>query len=464
MLESRSLRQMEQGIGIGLLGLALLGCSSSTDPVRLEVYSWWKEEPERLAFEAAANVHERTHAGVDVLNVFNPNADDQRERLAMHLLAHAPPATFTANIGADLLRWSVVDPADPARPSSSRIRGLTDLFQRTGLDRALPPELESALRVGPSEVPYGVPINIHRLNVLYYDEQAVADFERNHDGQSLLDIETLCPRDREAPPLDVPIAIGADDDFALILLAFESVLPALAGPDFYDALFRGAGPDAVTAPGTVEDEVRKALECVQYLSRSFTLNNDTRDWARAVDQVKYREAAFTVMGDWANGQLSQQLLDGTVKAIPFPKRADVRETFVFTSDTFPLPIGAENEFEVAALLETFASPEAQRAFSRVKGSIPARLEVRSLGPLDTFQARTQADFADPAIAKVLATSGRFPPYYERDDLAAALRAMTRRGAARPEVDAAVAEFMAMEPLLGRWRARLAGGPEPDFLP
>lgn len=455
---------MEQGIGIGLLGLTLLGCGVSPDPVRLEVYSWWKEEPERLAFEAAANVHERSHAGVDVLNVFNPNADDQRELLAMHLLAHAPPASFTANIGADLVRWSVVDPVDPVHPSSSRIRGLTGLFQRTGLDRALPPELASALRVGPSDVPYGVPINIHRLNVLYYDEGAVAAFERDHAGRSLLDIETLCPRDPATPPLDVPIAIGADDDFALILLAFESVLPALAGPDFYDALFRGEKPDAVTGPGTFEDQVRTALACVQYLSRSFTLNNETRDWAKAVDQVKHREAAFTVMGDWANGQLSEQLLNGTVKAIRFPHRAEVQETFVFTSDTFPLPIGAENEPEVMALLETFASADAQRAFSRVKGSIPARLEVRSLGPLDTFQALTQADFANPTIGKVLATSGRFPPYYQRDDLAAALRAMTRRGAGAAEVEATVAEFVAMEPLLGTWQARLRAGPAPDFSP
>jgi glucose/mannose transport system substrate-binding protein len=455
---------MEQGIGIGLLGLALLACSPSTDPVRLEVYSWWTEEPERLAFEAAANVHERTHAGVDVENVFNPNADDQRERLAMHILAHAPPATFTANIGADLLRWSVVKPVEVDQPSSSRIRGLTDLFQRTGLDDALPPELASALRVGPSEVPYGVPINIHRLNVLYYDEQKVAEFERDHAGQSLLDIETLCPRNRDTPPLDVPIAIGAEDDFALILLTFESVLPALAGPHFYDALFRGQRPEAVTQPGTFEDEVRRALECVQYLSRSFAPHNDTRGWAQAVDQVKRGQAAFTVMGDWANGQLSQQLLDGTVRAIPFPKRAEVSETFVFTSDTFPLPIGAENEFEVAALLETFASAEAQRAFSRVKGSIPARREVRSLGALDTFQERTQRDFADSAIVKVLATSGRFPPYYQRDELAAALRAMTRQGAGEPELKAALREFMAMEPLLKVWEQTLAAGPAPDFSP
>jgi hypothetical protein len=229
-------------------------------------------------------------------------------------------------------------------------------------------------------------------------------------------------------------------------------------------LFRGEKPDAVTGPGTFEDQVRTALECVQYLSRSFTPNNETRDWAKAVDQVKYREAAFTVMGDWANGQLSEQLLDGTVKALPFPHRAEVREAFVFTSDTFPLPIGTENEPAVMALLETFASADAQRAFSRVKGSIPARLEVRSLGPLDTFQALTQADFANPAVGKVLATSGRFPTYYQRDDLAAALRAMTRRGAGEAEVKAAVAEFVAMEPLLGTWQARLRIGPAPDFSP
>jgi len=464
MVECPSVLKMEQGAGIGLLALGLLGCGSSPDPVRLEVYSWWSEEPERLAFEAAANVHERTHPEVEVLNVANPNADDQRELLAMHLLAHAPPATFTANIGADLLRWSVVDAAERTEPSTSRIRGLTGLFESTGLDRALPPEVASALRVGPAEVPYGVPINIHRLNVLYYDEQAVSKFESEHAGTRLLDIETLCPRDPQTPPLEVPIAIGADDDFALILLTFESVLPALAGPDFYDALFRGEEPAAVTEPGTFENEVRRALGCVQYLSQSFTLNSETRDWSKAVDQVKHGEAAFTVMGDWANGQLGEQLLNGTVQAIPFPKRSELRETFVFTSDTFPLPIGAEHESDAVELLKTFASEDAQRAFSRVKGSIPARLGVTSLGPLDAFQSQTQAAFADAEVSKVLATSGRFPPYYQRDDLAAALRAMTRRGAGAPELEAALAEFVAMEPLLTLWQGRLSAGPARDFSP
>jgi hypothetical protein len=168
-------------------------------------------------------------------------------------------------------------------------------------------------------------------------------------------------------------------------------------------------------------------------------------------------ATFTVMGDWANGQLATALLNETVKAIPFP---GTDKTFVFTSDTFPLPIGTEFEPEVVSLLETIASPAAQRIFSSIKGSIPARRGVVGLGDLDELATATRRDFEDEAVTRVLATSGRFPPYYRQTELGSALRELTKEGAVPSSIDAALVEFDSQEPLFRRFQDRLGRGLSP----
>ena len=120
------------------------------------------------------------------------------------MLAGAPPATFLANIGADVLRWAVVDTeSDPNAsleegPDESRplIKPLDDLFGETGL--TVPGALAEHLRVGDGTEPFALPLNIHRTNVLYYNVARRAAFEES-TGKNLLLLETLCPADADDP-------------------------------------------------------------------------------------------------------------------------------------------------------------------------------------------------------------------------------------------------------------------------
>jgi glucose/mannose transport system substrate-binding protein len=446
-----------------VVAFLLLPACSDDDTVRLEVFSWWNRPSEALAFEEVAKLHEKTHPGVIVDNRADPMAVDQRERMARLMLSRAPPATFTANIGADLLRWATIDRED-AGLDYSYVKDVSALLDRTGLWEALPPVLRAELSVGDSPEVYGVPINVHRLNVLYYNAEAVRRLELERPDVDLLLLDTLCPPSG-VPDLPAGLKIGIGPEaFALILLTFESVLPALAGPAFYDALFRGEAPESVSAPGeSYHTDVRRALACVHALSAHFVRpppppqdpNVKPPDfaWWTLLEDVRNGNVTFTVMGDWANGELAAELENGDVKAIPFP---GTEGTFVFTSDTFPLPIGAESETAVVALLETIASPPAQEEFSRIKGSIPAR---RDLGGA-AFSTESRTAFDDENIQKVLATSGRFPPYYRQADLRDALVALTAEGAPESTIDAALVEFDSQEPLLRRFQNRLRRGSEP----
>jgi glucose/mannose transport system substrate-binding protein len=391
--------------------------------------------------------HEERHDHVNVENFGRSEANISRAEVKSRVLAGRPPSTFQANIGADVLRWAAVDTDEPS--SGSRIAALDELFSASGLERDLPEALIDQLRMNPSSELVAIPLNIHRVNLLYYNIERERLYRASNDQRSFLAFEELCPD--PIPPGDPAFTMGAGTKarFVLILLAFENVLPALTNgrPDFYNDLFAGR------APVDWEKEVKRAFECVQYLSRAFADDDAGHTWVDAIEQVADGKADFTVMGDWANGILQDHALGEQVEVVEFPKTAGV---FVFTSDTFPLPIGAPHLDETRELLLTIASLDVQNRFSVEKGSIPARIagDSAALGP---YAERAEHFLRTP---KLLATSGLFPPYYPVEELESALFAMTRPNAGPPEVRVAVELFRDAEPLFKRWQDRRAHGRSP----
>jgi glucose/mannose transport system substrate-binding protein len=451
-----------------LCSVALLGCATPTrGKDRLEAYSWWTRPSEQRAFARVLGIYNAEHPDSEAVNQVTKdvNADEVRATLTARLLAGAPPSTFQANAGADLLRWTAMDTTEAALPSASRIAPLDGLFQRTGLTDGLPYDLYQALRAGPQLRPYAVPLNIHRLNLIYYNTDALDRYKRDHAERSFLDPALLCPTDVAArledpgERLELTIAVGTKDPFALTLLALENMLPAVAGATPYDEATGGTLYDQLFV-GTLPEEkwhapVLRALQCVQYLSRSFLRDADL-SWADALNRVETGEADISVMGDWANGELKQALADGRVDAQPFPGSEG---TFVFTSDTFPLPVAAPYADESEALLETLASADAQLAFSSEKGSIPARADIsiaRVQEALGDRAVETRQDFDSPQVHKSIATSGLFPPYYP-DDLSTRLSEMTADGASKASIEAVLALLRNTQPLFERWQSRIREG-------
>jgi hypothetical protein len=141
---------------------------------------------------------------------------------------------------------------------------------------------------------------------------------------------------------------------------------------------------------------------------------------------------------------------------PFPGS---ESTFVFTSDTFPLPVNAPYPAESEDLLETLTQTEAQLAFSLEKGSIPARVDITTAlleATLGKRAVQTRQAFDSPQVHKSIATSGLFPPYYP-DDLSARLSNMTADGASKESIEPVVALLRNALPLLRRWQSRIAEG-------
>jgi hypothetical protein len=434
------------------------------------VYNWWQSLSETTARDALLGMDREP--SVRISAVSNTSRQDELALpLAKRIFTGVPPAAFQANIGAHLLQWAAIDPELPEGSSAtvraalkqSRIADLGHVLEGTGLLAELPVELTDALCFRKPDVPcdsrhelFGIPLNVHRANMLYFREDRLPAFSE------LDSIDELCPREpfpAGSDPLDgLHIAIDMSaGGFSLETLTFENVLPAVTSAAFYDAFFRGLEPDTPEGDDWTVG-VRRALLCVQRLASHAHASDDR--WDSQVLDVHEGEADFTVMGDWASGELqrNRSFEQAKVRAIPFP---GTEKLFVFTADTFAAPLGARHPDSVTAFLATVASTEAQEVFSRFKGSIPARvgrpIQRTGFATYDALRAEARRAFTDPETRKVLALSGFTPPYFPSRALRTALAQMVRTpgdDAVTPVLDL----LKTVQPVLREWQARLLETP------
>ncbi len=227
---------------------------------------------------------------------------------------------------------------------------------------------------------YAVPLNIHRTNSLFFNPRLLRENgltpptslgELYHAAGAL--------KDRGV----VPLAFGYREPWTLTMLAFESVLVAECGVDYYRDFF--AGRRSANDP-----ELRRMLE---HVARLLDYANDDAallSWDGAVDLVRHGRAAMTFMGDWAKGYLTNKgcRWGEHFGQAPSPGAADA---FVFTTDVFGLPKRANHRGDAIELLKVFGSREGQDAFNPLKGSIPARTDI-DLSLYDPLSRATVRDF------------------------------------------------------------------------
>lgn len=374
----------------------------------VEIFSWWTSGGELEALQAVLDVNELRVPSTRVRNAAVEFADKARDELRSRMERSLPPDTFQANIGADLFGWVLYNGRDDTSAKVESLEALASandwraVFDETVLDAA---SYDGKL--------YGVPLNVHRINTLFYRKDLFEQLELT-PPETLEELHALCDRIAGDPEIQAMheggvacLALGNKWDWPLSMLTFEMILPAIAGAPYYESFWIG---DQGPRDGDLERAVDEALwlycggdDREQCGERShFNRDSDDVDWDEGIAKLIEGEALMAPMGDWAKGLLDAEGLEAGIDydSRPFPGTAGA---FVFTSDTFPLPKGAPNRAGAIALLETFASRAGQTAFNRAKGSIPARTDVdREL--FDDVAQRTMDDFAS-ADHKVQALSG-----------------------------------------------------------
>jgi glucose/mannose transport system substrate-binding protein len=378
---------------------ATQGCGSESAEEKasgtnqLEIFSWWVSGSETDALAKMLEVYAEDHPKVEVINAAAIAADDAKEELQKRMTDGFPPDTFQANAGLDMLRWVS---SERATNTSSALEPLGDLAQSGGWQSVVPSAVFD--RVSFQGEVYAVPVNVHRLNCLFYNTKVFSDAGLT-PPTNVAEFVTVSQA-LEAQGV-TPLALGSNFPWTVGLLVWENLIPGVLGPQYYDDYLSGK-------KSADNAEIRQAFESIGPIFDYTNADAQTLTWDQATAMVADGSAAMTFMGDWAKGEFTKKGLQPGTDFGMVPWGTD---TFVFVSDTFVLPIGAVNRQNARDLLTAMGSVAGQDAFNPVKGSIPARTDIDE-SRYDSISKQSIADFKSSATSLIPARSMFVPATFD----------------------------------------------------
>jgi len=327
------------------------GTSAGTVAGSVEVFSWWTGGGEAAGLEAMMKVFNAKYPDVEFVNaaVAGGAGTNARAVLATRLQAGDPPDSWQGHAGQELIGTYV---------AGSQIEPLNDLYEAEGWIDIMPETLIPLISQNGNI--YSVPVNIHRANVLWYNP---AVLEANGvEVPTTMDEWFAAMNTLQAAGVQ-PLALGEQWTKMHLL---ETVLLGTLGADAYNGLW-----DGTTDWGS--PEVKIALE--NYTNALAYANSDSASlsWQDAAKLVIDGDAAFNVMGDWAEGYF-RELGKAPNTDYGWAATPGSDGVFQFLSDSFVLAVGAPDPAAATAWLTVAGSKEGQEAFNPVKGSICARTD------------------------------------------------------------------------------------------
>lgn len=341
---------------------------------QVEVFSWWTGGGEAAGLEAMQKVFNAKYPNIEFVNaaVAGGAGTNARAVLATRLQAGNAPDSWQGHAGQELIGTYV---------KAGQLEALNFLYEQEGWLKVMPETLIPLISQDGNI--YSVPVNIHRANVLWYNP---AILEANKIAVPATLDEWFAAMDTlKAAGMEAPLAMG-EQWTAMHLM--ETVMLASLGAEKYNALW----------DGTLDwgsPEVKTALEAFDKVLTYTNTDAASLTWQDASQLVVNGDAAFNVMGDWAEGYFKE--LKKTPKTdfgwAPVPGTVG---TFQFLSDSFVLPVKAPHRDAAIAWLTVCGSKEGQDAFNPVKGSIPARSDAdKSL--YDEYLQSAMNDWAKDVI-------------------------------------------------------------------
>ncbi|WP_336339142.1 ABC transporter substrate-binding protein [Haloarcula brevis] len=242
-----------------------------------------------------------------------------------------------------------------------------------------------------------VPLNIHRINNLFYNVEVVEDA-----GVDPTSLET---------PSDVVGALQTVEEAGYTGMAHQTGSPWSSFQMFATVLLGETDADTYTAifqDGEVEansDALESAVETTQSYLDYIPSDAGSISWTEANNQVINGEAAFLHQGDWAAGTyITNDLTYGEEwDHVPFP---GTEGYYALNMDSFPYPVNNPSPEATTLWCQFVGTAEAQEIFNPRKGSIPPRTDVDT-EPFNAFSQDQIADFQNseaqpPSVAHGLA--------------------------------------------------------------
>ncbi|WP_394742120.1 ABC transporter substrate-binding protein [Natronococcus roseus] len=364
---------------------ALAGCAEDEDPDEiddegngngngdddgdLEVVHWWTAGGEEEAFEALVDGFESETEYTVESNPAPGGAGAAIDaEIQTRVLDEDPPGTFQIWPGEALRTYTDEGALEP----------VGELWE----DGAEEEYLESVLEVSsPEDDIVAVPINIHRLNNVFYNVEVLEDSGVDPEGVDSPEafLEALEAADDAGY---VGLTQQTQEPWGVLQL-WEVVFTGQHGVDAFQQFLDGEAAE-------LEAEIEESLALVEETSEYYNEDAGTVSWDEANADVITGDAAFHHNGDWAAGEY--QGADDFEYGedwdyIPFP---GTEEVYTMVMDSFVMPANNPSPDATEAWIEYCSTVDAQERFNPPKGSIPPRTDV----PTDEFPPFLQDQMDD----------------------------------------------------------------------
>lgn len=352
------------------------GGDSGSSNNQLEIAHWWAEGDGNAAINSVIEGFKEEYPDVELNeNLVSGGAGENlRDNIRTRIQNGNHPSTWQSWPGKELTPFVEADLLKDIESS---------VWDKNDMKSAYLEGVKQAAKPGGSYVT--VPINIHRLNNLFYSveviEQAGVDPSNAENPSALLDMMVQIDDATDAAPMANQTAAPWST-----LQLWAQVLLGEHGVDMYTSFTEGE----ISAN---EDAIRSSLQTVASYSDYFNEDAGSISWTEANSQVINGNAAFIHQGDWAAGAY-RGTDDFSFKDdwdhVPFPGTSGM---YALNMDSFPYPVDNPSPDAATKFLRYLGTVDAQERFNPKKGSIPPRTDVPddAFGP---FLTRQKGEFAE----------------------------------------------------------------------
>ena len=345
---------------------------SGDETSELEIVHWWTAGGEKDAYNALLDGFREAQPDIEIVDNPAPGGAGSAIDTVIQnrVIDGNPPSTFQIWPGQALTPYTDEGLLEPIGDSvwdeemrDAYLDGVLDLAQPAG-------DLVA------------VPINIHRLNNLFYNvsvlDDAGVDPTAIADPQGLLDAMETVAAETDATPM----AHQTQAPWSSLQL-WESIFIGQQNVEEYQTLLGGD-------VASMEDAVRSALDTLASYADYYPEDAGSISWDQGNNDVIAGDAAFLHQGDWAAGQYGSAedfAFGDDWDMVAFPGTEGVYHSVI---DSFVFPTNNPSPEATEAFLNYAGTVDAQERFNPVKGSIPPRTDV----PMDEFGDFLTRQFED----------------------------------------------------------------------
>lgn len=337
----------------GLLLAGLMACAGARAGVIEVLHAWDRGDDGKAVAVLRSAVTQQGDTWKDFIVAGGGGNGMATALLDSRVRSGNPPSVAQVRAPA-IARWA----------RQGRLANVDPVARAEGWDAVLPPPVRRAVQVDGHYV--AVPVNVHRLNWLWINRQAL---QRAGAAVPATWDQFFATADKLKRAGYVALAHGGERWQDSML--FEMVALGVGGEDFYVRALGRLDPAALSS-----DTMVRVLQTFRRLKPYTRSSGPVHPWMRASDMLVDGSAAMQFMGDWAKPRfLRAQGRDGwSFECVPVPGTARL---FLFTSDAFaffktPDAAGAKAQQDFASVA---MAPAVQARFNAAKGSIPARLDT-----------------------------------------------------------------------------------------